>query len=58
MTWPYENDTDTIGKKPAKRSLAGEKRRNLMAVADVALAAFLICFATNNRLSQRNLFDE
>ena len=51
MTYPYENDTDTIGKKPAKRGLAGEKRRNLMAVAAVALAAFLICFATNNRLS-------
>ena len=58
MTWPFENDTGAIVKKLAKRSLAGEKRRNLMAVAAVALAAFLICFATNNRLSQRNLFDE
>ena len=45
MTWPFENDTGAIVKKLAKRSLAGEKRRNLMVVAAVALAAFLICFA-------------
>ena len=44
MTWPFENDTGAIVKKLAKRSLA-EKRRNLMVVVAVALAAFLICFA-------------
>ena len=45
MTWPFENDTGAIVKKLAKRSLAGEKRRNLMVVIAVALAAFLISFA-------------
>ena len=44
MTWPFENDTGAIVKKLAKRSLASEKRRNLMVVTAVALAAFLICF--------------
>ncbi len=45
MTWPFENDTGAIVKKLAKRSLASEKRRNLMVVIAVALAAFLISFA-------------
>ena len=45
MTWLFENDTGAIVKKLAKRSLASEKRRNLMVVVAVALAAFLICFA-------------
>ena len=45
MTWPFENDTSAIVKKLAKRSLVSEKRRNLMVVAAVALAAFMICFA-------------
>ena len=45
MTWPFENDTGAVVKKLAKRSLASEKRRNLMVVTAVALAAFLICFA-------------
>ena len=45
MTWPFENDTGAIVRKLAKRSLASEKRRNLMVVVAVALAAFLICFA-------------
>jgi len=44
MTWPFENDTGAIVKKLAKRSLASEKRRNLMVVVAVSLAAFLICF--------------
>ncbi len=44
MTWPFENDTGAIERKLAKRSLACEKRRNLMVVIAVALAAFLICF--------------
>ena len=46
MTWPFENDTGAIVKKLAKRSLASEKRRNLMVVAAVALAAFLVCLST------------
>ena len=45
MTWPFENDTSAIVKKLAKRSLASEKRRNLMVVIAVTLAAFLVCFA-------------
>ncbi len=45
MTWPFENDTSAIVQKLAKRSLASEKRRNLMVVIAVALAAFLISFA-------------
>lgn len=44
MTWPFENDTSAIVKKLAKKSLESEKRRNLMVVIAVALAAFLICF--------------
>ncbi len=45
MTWPFENDTSGIERKLAKRNLKSEKRRNLMVVIAVALAAFLICFA-------------
>ena len=37
MTWPFENDTSTIVKKLVKRSLASEKRRNLMVVVAVAV---------------------
>ena len=45
MTWPFENDTSAIVKKLAKHSLASEKRRNLMVVIAVALAAFLVCLS-------------
>lgn len=45
MTWPFENDTGAIVKKLAKRSLASEKRRNLMVVVVVALEAFLVCLS-------------
>ena len=45
MTWPFENDTRAVVKKLAKRSLKSERRRNLMVVVAVGLAAFLICFA-------------
>ncbi|WP_237076421.1 MULTISPECIES: ABC transporter permease, partial [unclassified Neglectibacter] len=58
MTWPFENDTSTIIKKLAKKSLQSEKRRNLMVVIAVALAAFLICFtgivSTSLTQMQRN----
>ncbi len=45
MTWPFENDTSAITKKLAKKSMRSEKRRNLMVIIAVALAAFLLCFA-------------
>ena len=58
MTWPFENDTSDIEKKLAKKSLLSEKRRNLMVVIAVALAAFLICFtgivSTSLTQMQRN----
>ena len=44
MTWPFENDTAAIINKLVKRNMHSEKRRNLMVVAAVALAAFLISF--------------
>ena len=58
MTWPFENDTSAITKKLAKKSLQSEKRRNLMVVIAVALAAFQICFtgivSTSLTQMQRN----
>ena len=58
MTWPFENDTSAITKKLAKKSLQSEKRRNLMVVIAVALAAFLIFFtgivSTSLTQMQRN----
>ena len=42
MTWPFENDTSAITKKLAKESLKSEKRRNLMIVIAISLAAFLM----------------
>ena len=58
MAWPFENDTSAITKKLAKKSLQSEKRRNLMVVIAVALAAFLICFtgivSTSLTQMQRN----
>ena len=58
MTWPFENDTSAVTKKLAKESLKSEKRRNLMVVIAVALAAFLICFtgivSTSLTQMQRN----
>ena len=57
-TWPFENDTSAITKKLVKKSLQSEKRRNLMVVIAVALAAFLICFtgivSTSLTQMQRN----
>lgn len=43
MTWPFENDTSAIEKKLARRSLKSEKRRNMMVMVAITLAAFLIC---------------
>ena len=58
MTLPFENDTNRVVKKLAKESLKSEKRRNLMVMIAVALAAFLICFtgivSTSLAQMQRN----
>ena len=45
MTWPFENNTNGIVKNLAKRNLKSEKRRNIMVVIAVALAAFLVCLS-------------
>ena len=42
MTCPFENDTSAITKKLAKESLKSEKRRNLMIIIAISLAAFLM----------------
>ena len=42
MTWPFENDTSAITKKLANKSLKSEKRRNLMIIIAISLAAFLM----------------
>ena len=58
MTVPFENVTGNIVRKLARKSLKSEKRRNLMVVIAVALAAFLICFtgsvSTSLTQMQRN----
>ena len=58
MTWPFENNTNGIVENLAKRNLKSEKRRNVMVVIAVALAAFLICFtgivSTSLTQMQRN----
>lgn len=46
MTWPFENNTNGIVKNLAKRNLKSEKRRNVMVVVAVALAAFLVCLSS------------
>lgn len=42
MTLPFENNTTQVVKRLAKRSLSSEKRRNVLLVITIALAAFLI----------------
>ena len=42
MTWPFENDTNAIVKKLAKRNLKTDKSRNILIVITIALAACLI----------------
>ena len=42
MTWPFENDTGAIVRKLAGKSLKSEKRRNILLVLTIALAAFLM----------------
>ncbi len=45
MTLPFENNTNAIVNKLARRNMQSEKRRNLMVIVAVALSAFLICFS-------------
>lgn len=45
MVLPFENNTNAIVNKLAKRNMQSEKRRNLMVIVAVALSAFLICFS-------------
>lgn len=45
MTLPFENNTGAIVNKLAKRNLQSAKRRNIMVIVSVALAALLISFA-------------
>lgn len=42
MIWPFENDTVKVEKKLAKRSLAAERRRNLIAVITIGLSVCLM----------------
>lgn len=42
MTWPFENDTSTIVKKLANRSIQADKRRNVFIIVTIALAACLM----------------
>lgn len=42
MTLPFENNTTQVVKRLAKRSLSSEKRRNVLLVITIALAAFLM----------------
>ena len=58
MTWPFENNTNGIVKNLAKRNLKSEKRRNIMVVVAVALAAFLLCFTGIVRSEERRVGKE
>ncbi|WP_418668011.1 FtsX-like permease family protein [Allofournierella sp.] len=42
MTLPFENNTTQVIKQLAKRSLSSEKRRNILLILTIALAAFLM----------------
>lgn len=42
MTWPFANNTEKIEWKLARRSLAADRRRNLVAVFTIALAVCLM----------------
>ena len=42
MTLPFENNTTKVVKRLAKRSLSSEKRRNILLILTIALAAFLM----------------
>ncbi len=47
MTWPFENDTSTVEKKLAGRSMKADRRRSVFIILTIALAVCLmgsLCF--------------
>ena len=47
MTWPFENDTSTVEKKLASRSIKADKRRSVFVILTITLAVCLmatLCF--------------
>lgn len=42
MTWPFENDTRTITKKLANRSIHADKRRNIFIILTIVFASCLM----------------
>ena len=42
MTWPFENDTSTIEKKLAGRSMKADRRRSVFIILTIALAVCLM----------------
>ena len=47
MTWPFENDTNTVEKKLAARSMKADRRRSIFIILTIALAVCLmgsLCF--------------
>lgn len=45
MTWPFENDTSTIVKKIAKKSVQSDKRKNLFCIIAITVAVAMIMMA-------------
>lgn len=58
MIWPFENDTDAIVKKLAKRNLKADKTRNVLIIITIAFAACLIMatilYFLNQKRASRN----
>ena len=42
MTWPFENNTNAITGKLAKRSLQADKRRNIFLIVTITLTTALL----------------
>ena len=42
MTWPFENNTNAITRKLAKRSLQADKRRNIFLIVTIVLTTALL----------------
>ena len=42
MTWPFENNTNAITRKLAKRSLQADKRRNIFLIVTITLTTALL----------------
>ncbi len=55
MTWPFENDTSTVIKKLASRSMKADRRRSIFVLITIALAVSLmgtLCFVYSARQMQ------